>query len=195
MIDGLHNRDLFYKENDLFKKYFLQRIRNENELLKELALSKMFLNFYQKVFNPNQKQVAYGMFDFDFFGYGYIDDYGYYTIHDGNNGYYVVTCYDDNINKAFINVAQSCIDRNAKFEEIQNRKEIKKMYKNRFGCLKNYRELYYINYALIKWNDFYDGKIPNEIVEAYLCQLDIDKSKPLDTKKLIICDKIKARKK
>ncbi len=50
MISELNNKDLFYKENYTFTKYFLRRIRNENELTREIQLSSMILKFYQKVF-------------------------------------------------------------------------------------------------------------------------------------------------
>lgn len=36
MISELNDRDLFYKENDTFIKYFCKRIRNENELIREI---------------------------------------------------------------------------------------------------------------------------------------------------------------
>ena len=169
MIRELHNKDLFYKENDTFIKYFLRRIRNENELTREIQLSRMILKFYQKVFNKEQRIITRDIFDYDFFNYGYIDDYGYYTIHDGGNGYYTVICYGEDINKAFINACQSIIDKNAKEEEIKNHREIKKIYKNRFG--RKYQELYFTNYALSKWNDFYEGNIPNEIINNYLNEL------------------------
>ena len=170
MISELHNKDLFYRENDTFIKYFCRRIRNENELIREIQLSRMVLKFYQKVFSKEQKIINRDIFDYDFFNYGYIDDYGYYTIHDGGNGYYTVICYGEDINKAFINACQSIIDKNAKEEEIRNHREIRKIYKNRFG--RKYKELYFINYALSKWNDFFDGNIPSEIINIYLNELE-----------------------
>ncbi len=187
MISELNNKDLFYKENDTFIKYFLRRIRNENELTREIQLSSMILKFYQKVFVKDQKVINRDIFDYNFFNYGYIDNYGYYTIHDGENGYYIVTCYGEDINKAFINICQSIIDKNAKDEEKQNHREIKKIYKNRFG--KKYQELYFTNYALSKWNDFYDGNIPSEIIDIYLNELannNIDSSYNTNTHELSV---------
>ena len=172
MISELHNKDFFYKENPTFIKYFYKRIRNENELIKEIQLSRLILKFYQKVYDEKQKVINRDIFDYDFFNYGYIEDYGYYTINDGNNGYYIVICYGEDINKAFINIVESIINKNAKESEIKNHREIKRIYKKRFGSPKNYKELYYTNYALSKWNKFYDGNIPNQIVDMYLNKLD-----------------------
>lgn len=147
----------------------------------------MILKFYQKVFVKEQKIINRDIFDYDFFNYGYIDDYGYYTIHDGGNGYYIVLCCGEDINKAFINICKSIIDKNAKDEEKQNHREIKKIYKNRFG--KKYQELYFTNYALSKWNDFYDGNIPSEIIDIYLNELannNIDSSYNTNTHELSV---------
>lgn len=169
MIKELNNKDLFYKENEIFIKYFCQRIRTENELMREIQLSRMILKFYQKVFVKEQNVITRDIFDYDFFNYGYIEDYGYYTIHDDSNGYYIVICYGDDINKAFINICQSIIDKNAKTEERQNHRDIKKTYKNRFG--KKYQEVYFIKYALSKWNHYYEGNIPSEIVDKFINEL------------------------
>lgn len=198
MIDELHNKDLFYKENDTFIKYFCQRIRTENELTREIQLSRMVRKFYQKVFNKEQNIINRDIFDYDFFNYGYIEDYGYYTINDGGNGYYTVTCYEEDINKAFINICQSIIDKNAKYEEKKNHREIKKIYKNRYGKSKNYQELFLTNYALAKWNEYYDGSIPEEIVDMYLNRLNINENNKLDydlsNEELIVNQKAKTRK-
>ena len=197
MINELQGKDLFYKENDTFKEYFCKRIRNENELTMEILLSRMVLKFYQKVFVKEQKIINRDIFDYDFFNYGYIDNYGYYTIHDAGNGYYAVICYGEDINKSFIDVCQSIIDKNAKAEERENHREIRKIYKNRFGRQKKYKELFFINYALSKWNEFYDGNIPSEIVSMYLKELegkDMPTSYDLDSHQITIGKGVKTKK-
>ena len=107
------------------------------------------------------------MFDYDFYKYGYLDDYGYYTIDYDNWGYYLINCYEDNYYDAFIALAIKVLDKKAEEYIQKNRKLLKKDFKTRFQNIKYNDNLYVYEYELLKWKEYFDGIVPEKIIEKY----------------------------
>jgi hypothetical protein len=164
MIEELANKDLFHKNSEVFNKYFCKN-KTEKEIEKERQLSELVLSFYQKVYNKETKKVNYCLFDYDFCSYGYLEEYGYYTIDYDIHNYYRVMHYED-IHSAFIAIARKIMNKKGMQEIEQNRKQIKTDLKKRFGN-KSATQLWQYEYELNKWQQYFDNEIPQELIDMY----------------------------
>ena len=153
------------KNNEL-KERFFNRQNSELELQKENELTAKILSFYQKVYDNNLKHVNINIFNFDFNGYGYIEDFGYYTITYDAWNYYFVKNYGENLEAAFHDAADNIITKKLSIDDFQNNHSSHES-KRRFPNIKNGKRLLILEYTLNKWAKYYDNAIPKEILDQY----------------------------
>lgn len=161
-----------HKDSEKFKTQFCNHVSNENEKSKERELSQKVLNFYQKVYDNNAKSIKCDYFDYDFSGYGYIDNFGYYIVSYDGWGYYYVICYEEQTDKAFVNIVQSILTKKRDTYLQDNKKSIKKEYRERFNNKQCSQFAFEFEYDLDKWNKFYDGNIPDDLMQIYQRRID-----------------------
>ena len=147
--------------------FFTQKEVTENVIIKEKALDNLLVNFMQKVYNPEIKKIDYFMFDCDLYNYGYVDDYGYYTIRYDTFGKYLVRCYGEDLYEIFISLATNILNKKRRNYFYANQKNIKKDYRERFKYIGFADELFSAEYDLRAWDTYFDGMIPEEIVDKY----------------------------
>ncbi len=164
---------IIHKDNPDLKKY-TTKDKREEELSKEKELSDLILNFYKKVYDKKAKSIDSNYFSFDFNSYGYNISDGYYAIYGGKYGYYEVVIFKDNIKEIFISIAESIIEKNSYYNVEENKKRIKSEYIDRFGNYDYIWKLYETEYTLDKWNKYYDGNIPQELIDKYINRIKID---------------------
>lgn len=166
MIKELANRDLFHKDSEVLKKYFINKERTATEIEKIDQLSKLVVSFYQKVYDSKTHNVNYSMFDFDFRTYGYLEDYGYYIIDYDMKNYYFIQHLED-IHDAFIAVARRIMYKKYEEHVHVNHKEIKKNLKTRSNDIKSFSAIYQYEYELSKWSKYFDGEVPQALIDMY----------------------------
>ena len=173
MIQELAGKNLFHKDNPIFKKYFINKTFTENEKNNIYTLTTLILEFYKKTLDKEQENINIYCFDYDFCDYGYIDNYGYYTVlYDGWNNYFV-RCYGDDINSVFYDIAGNILSKESLKYENDHRSELKIDYKTRFNNLKYDNAIPRIEYELNRWSHFYDNNIPDEIIKSYQTKLSL----------------------
>ena len=166
MINELANKDLFYKEDKLFKKHFSEKKKTKKEQNAEKQLSSLVLSFYQKVYDKETQKINYSMFDLAFCTYGYLEDYGYYAISYDDNNHYCVEHYDG-IHDAFISIARKILSHKFYSCEKKSKSDLKNDFKTRFGNVRYFDDIYRYEYELDKWNKYFDGNIPNDLITMY----------------------------
>ena len=169
MISELENKNLLHKDSKTFNKYFCREEKTPNEIEKQKELSRLVLDFYNKVFNKNIKNICHDLFDYDFGTYDYLDNYGYYVITYDYHNYYYIEHYDD-IYGAFVSVARKILTKKSRVYEMKNHKSLKKDFKNRFGDMMYNCFVPMYEYELSKWAIYFDGNIPEEIINRY-CEI------------------------
>ena len=154
-------------DSKVFNEYFLRRKRNEHEQEKLDELTDMIMGFYQKEFGDTTGKSCHDLFNYDFSGLGYCDPRGYYAIHHDYLNYYYVLCYGKDINDAFRGINCDVVSFQSDRYEEENRKEFKKDFKARYPKVKYVPKLYKLKFAFEKWKDYYDGELPEEIIDLY----------------------------
>ena len=167
MIDELENKKYLYSKSKLLNSIFIKREKTDNEIKKEKILLNLLLDFYQKAYDKNTKELHYTMFDYDLCSFGYIDNYGYYMINYDNWNYYLVHIYGNNLFEAFSSLARSILNNKRREYLNKNKKTIKNEYFNRFKNIKNYEIIFNAEYDLNKWNKYYQNEIPRELIDKY----------------------------
>ena len=167
MIKEFKNEDLLHQESAVFKKYFVDKQLSDKEKENTNKLSNLLLHFYQKLYGKETKSINDNIFNYDFYTYGYLENYGYYVINHDNCSYYLIKGYEDNIQNAFISLAIKVLDKKAEEYIRSNRKLLKKDFKNRFPNIKYIDSLYIYEYELLKWKEYFDGIIPQLIIDEY----------------------------
>ena len=167
MINELESKDYLYSKSKTFNDYFVKREKTDNEIKKETIIIKLILDFYQKVYDKEMKELDNDIFDFDLCDFGYIDNYGYYVINYDNWGYYLVHCYGEDLLEIFSTLVRSVLNAKRRNYLCKNRKIIKNEYRNRFRHFKNYDVIFNAEYDLDKWNKYYNDEIPEEIINRY----------------------------
>ena len=137
---------------------------SENELAKENELTQLLLAFYQKTFDENAKAITHEMFDPNFKTYIYVDGCGYYAI---KYGHKYDTKHYPSLNEAFINIAEIMLHKKSADYERKNHKELKRDFKKRFENQKYIFLIAEYEYELSKWNKYFDGNIPEEVIDGY----------------------------
>ena len=161
------------------KYKYLGREETYGESQKCLQLIKKFNEFTKKV---------YGI-EFSIFGYdeilGYSNDFGYYVLIDGDNGRTepIVYNYGLDFQEAFFKIINSFLFNSSSYFEIDNREKLSVDFEQRFNNFEfkisdkdidsfefygSYIPSFYsTEYCLNKWNKYYDGNIPQEIIKFY----------------------------
>lgn len=166
MIKELKNKNLFHKDNELFKKYFIEKAKSKEETANTKKLSDLVLSFYQKIYDKDTKYVNYNMFDYDFCTYGYLENYGYYIINYDTHNYYFVAQYDE-ISEAFVALIRIILNKKSQVYEQANRRNLKQDFKKRFPNVKYDKFFCQYEYELNKWSEYFDGNIPQELINKY----------------------------
>ncbi|MBR7042184.1 MAG: hypothetical protein IKI04_01655, partial [Bacilli bacterium] len=166
MIKELIHKDYLHNTSKTFNEFFIERPKTENEIEKNILLKGSVLSFYNKVYNANKAFVDIRMFDDDMHSYGYIDNYGYYVIRYDSFGYLVVHNHGEDISGAVIELIQSILTKKRMNELSKNKKDIKKEYRKHYK-MKYFDIIYHAKYDLDKWNTYFDGNIPERIINIY----------------------------
>ncbi len=159
--------NIYHESNSTFIANFWDHDRTKNEQRKTVELSNLVLAFYQKVFDVYEDNSSYIHFPYDFLDYGYLENYGYYVVRDGNWHYYTVTCHGEDISEAVIDMAKSIINAKASSKLNKDRQEIKNNIKKQFNSTEKYEDIFRTEYALKIWDTYFEGKTPEELVKYY----------------------------
>lgn len=142
MIKELENITLLPSNSPLLTKYFFKRKKNRKTILKEELMKRKLITFYHKVYHEDNYYQPFN----------YLDNYGYYRLKPLKQGkYYHVYNYGENINKAFIELIKDDLwgESNA-YESDYHGSLVQR-----------------IEYILDKWDKYYNGKLPEEIISYY----------------------------
>ena len=157
------------------KYNYLGREETYGESQKCINLIKKFNQFTKKV---------YGI-EFSIFGYdeilGYSNDFGYYKLYNYGGETPLELKYGFNEDEVFFRLLDYFLINAGMYYEYDNREKFQKDFKNRFSDLdfkkinqrdinvydEYFNDLYYYEYALDKWDKYYDGNIPLEIIGYY----------------------------
>ena len=159
---------------ELLNKYFFNHKQTKNERKKCKDLYNMFKYFTKKVYGENEDIFSYNEW------FGYLDEYGYYILVDGDPGKCLPYLENYGIDKdiAFYQIISRFLDLNSHYYEFNNRSELEKDFVNRFGEF-DFKPLYglernryfgcnyFAEYAMDKWDKYYDGSVPEKIIEDY----------------------------
>ncbi len=196
MKEEFEDITFYNKDSELLKKY-ANNNKNDFEKNKEKVLNELILNFYRKVFNNKIENISLDNFTFDFYGYGYNMSDGYYIVYDGNFRCYKVIAFKDNINSVFIKIIEDIIKRKSYDNIYNNKNKICDEYKKRFSNSNELWQIYEAEYAIDIFDKYYDGNIPEDIIDRCLNRIFIENaiiSYDKDNKQIIIDRKIKRRK-
>ena len=167
MINELGDKICFNATEATFKKYFFNKKENAHEKQKKDELTKMLFDFYGKEFEDPTDKKYYDFFDYDFAGYNYLDNYGYYKIIHDYSSYYFVINFGEDINRAFRSINRNIIDKKSMRYEKENRRSLKKEFKEHYPKKPYMPEMSRLKYSFDKWRDYYDGELPEEVLDAY----------------------------
>ena len=163
MLKELKEKKCLFEGDELYIKYFSRRKETEFEKNKYEELSNVINGFYQKVYGDDN----YKDFLIYYLSIGYLEDYGYYAITDADRGYKNIINLGEKVDDAFINLVCDALGSYAVDFECTNRDKLKKDFANRFGDMEYFHCLYYAEYELNQWSKYYNGNIPNNIIEKY----------------------------
>lgn len=158
MIKELEGKYLFFQDDPILNEYFFDRTLTETEEKKMDELDSLFSNIHRKIYgiNRNTKYI------------GYLDNYGYYEMHDADRGYYSIMPHGDNPKELSFELMKSYLFDIGREIELQNRHKLEEEFINQYGSEIRYSCLFYpVTYALSKWNIYYDGNIPKDVIDDY----------------------------
>ena len=173
MEKGFKEIKIYHKDSQELIKYHNES-KSNLELEKEKLLNILILNFYNKVFDSNISKINLDIFPFDFYGYGYNTSDGYYIIYGGLHNQYEVATFKDDINCVFIEIAEKIIERKSFDNVYNNRKMLRADYKERFGNVNYLWQIYESEYTIDKFDKYYDGSIPEELLNKYINRINIE---------------------
>jgi len=160
MIKELENSNCsFFQKDPLFRKYFMDREKTENEESKEDEIYYLISGFCKKVFGN-----AYNIYMPDI---EYLDDFGFYELVEADRGNFDVYNYGEDINEVFERSIIKLLFQLYSNKEVHNRKRIEEEYHQRFGDIEYDWLLYPREEALNAWKVYYDGNIPDRLVDLY----------------------------
>ena len=166
-----------YFQTDEELKLFWNKNYNAKEQEKIDKLEALIKNFQQKVFPQEKSIIPSGTV-----AHGYLENYGYYIITDADRGYYDVYNYGLDLDIAFKSMITDILFSWAINHEFNNRPNLKIDFYNRFSTFfdNTYEPCFYFaEYCLEKWQIYYDGVVPADIInyyENYLNSLEIKKN-------------------
>ena len=164
---------------ELLNKYFWHRKITKLEMQKEIELYKMFKEFNKKVHDDEEDIFSYDEW------FEYLENFGYYILVDGDPGKCLpyLDSYGLEKEKAFISIINNYLSMNAIRYELDNRKKLSNDFQERFGIygfnildkkfnslefFDNYFTcLYFLEYNIDKWDKYYDGNIPVDMIKYY----------------------------
>ena len=144
-----------------FKNIQRERTEVEEEKLKSLRL--LLKIFWRKVY-PN---LEYDVFLKGYSNIGYFENLGFYAVVDVGSDDISIYTYGTNLNEVFEIILKSVLFEYSMDYENKNRKDLQKDFETRFKGIKYSQGLYVVEYALDMWNKFYEGNIPDSIIEHY----------------------------
>lgn len=162
MLEYIKEKNTFFQNDIVFKKYFSERKQSKMEKKKLKEFKMLIKDFCKKVYGDDN----YNSFLINYASIGYLEDYGYYTITDADRGYCDVFNFGENINEAFKNIIIDVLFNHSINYEFENREILEQDFIKRFdieyfGCL------YFAENSLKHWNKYYDGNIPDNIINYY----------------------------
>lgn len=166
MIEELDNKDYFYKDSKTINEYFIAREKTMDELVKEEILKRSILLFYNKVYKEKKKELNIDMFDQDIHSYGYIDNYGYYIIKYDSFGYYIIHNFNEDLSSIIFLLIQNILTKKRMNDLYHDKKNIKKEFYKHYD-MKYFDIIYPTKYDIDKWNIYFNGNIPKEIIDKY----------------------------
>lgn len=135
------------------------RTEGEEEELKKLRL--MLKKFWQKVY-PN---LEYEVFLSGYSNIGYFENIGFYVELDASSDDKIINTYGNDLEGAFVSISKAVLLECSMDYENKNRKDLQADFENRFKGVKYAQGLYFVEYALEKWNQYYGDNIPDSIIE------------------------------
>ena len=169
MIKELQGKKVLNYDDPLLEKYFMKD-SSENEKTKLEELYERVSLFMQKVFEEEYKPSK------DYW-FGYLDNYGYYQMDDFDRGWFELFNLGEDIDRVVFEVLDQLLyERSSEYEQ-NNREQLQREFNERFAD-QYFRPLFNLNnkyarvlpmveYALDKFDQYYDGKIPNSIIKHY----------------------------
>ena len=144
-----------------FQSINRKRTEGEEEELKKLRL--MLKKFWQKVY-PN---LEYEFFLSGYSNIGYFENIGFYVEVDASSDDKIINTYGNDLEGAFVSIIKAVLLEYSMDYENKNRKELQTNFETRFKGIKYAQGLYFAEYALEKWNQYYEDNIPDLIIEHY----------------------------
>ncbi len=169
MIKELQGIKKLDYDNPLLDKYFMKS-SSENEKTKLKELNARVSLFTKKVFEEEYKPSK------DYW-FGYLDDYGYYQMDDFDRGWFEVFNLGEDIDEVVFEVLDELLYEKSLEYEQNNREQLQREFNERFADQylrplfnldnKYTRAIPMVEYALDKFDKYYDGKIPDTIIKHY----------------------------
>ena len=168
MITDLEGKNSFHYLDPLYIKYFVTKKVSLMEQEKLSSMRSLIRDFTQKVYDENTNVFTYNKCRL-----GYLQDYGYYLLANGDRGFYYIENFGLDENLAFKNIIIELLLGLAIDYEMYNRTTLYEDFAQRFAFLNiEYgSDIYFAEYCLRMLNKYYDNNIPQDIIcyfENYL---------------------------
>ena len=174
MIKELEGKYEFYPGDPLLKKYFfdVKLTKNEIKMMKEVY--KYIKEFIKKT--NLSKDLSYK--PYALISPSYLDNYGFYELVDVDRGYFDLIPLGENIQEVINYSINKMLSMLSHDYEFKNRQRLNKEFAERFEDF-NFKPLYnldsnryfsclhFAEYAIDKWDKYYNGNLPDEIVIYY----------------------------
>ena len=174
MIKELEDKYEFYPGDPLLDKYFFNVKPTKNEMKKMKEVYKYVKKFIQKT--KLSKDLSYK--PYALISPSYLDNYGYYELVDVDRGYFDLIPLGENIQEVINYSINKMLSMLSHDYEFKNRQRLNKEFAERFEDF-NFKPLYnldsnryfsclhFAEYAIDKWDKYYNGNLPDEIVIYY----------------------------
>lgn len=174
MIKELEDKYEFYPGDPLLDKYFFNVKLTKNEMKKMKEVYKYVKKFIQKT--KLSKDLSYK--PYALISPSYLDNYGYYELIDVDRGYFDLIPLGEDGDKVISYSIYKMLSMLSHDYEFKSRKELEIDFNNRFGNFnfmplydlesnRYFQCLYFAEYAIDKWNMFFDDNIPGQIIKHY----------------------------
>lgn len=174
MIKELEGKTSFFQTDPLLLKYFFDVTPTEHELEKMREVCEPCEKFIEKT--GLEKDLRYVPYAFD--SPAYLDNYGYYLLIDADRGNWDLIPLGEDVEKIKRTTIYRMLGSLGIEYELRNRKELRKEYDERFKEMnfkplydletnRYFNCLYYVEYGISKFDIYYDGKIPDDIIDYF----------------------------
>ena len=174
MIKELEDKYEFHPGDPLLNKYFFNVKPTKNEMKKMNEVYKYVKKFIKKTeLNRDLSYKPYALIS-----PSYLDNYGYYELIDVDRGNFDLIPLGEDVNKVISYSIYKMLSMLSHDYELKNREKLNKEFDERFSKF-NFKPLYgldsnryfgclhFAEYAIDKWNIFFDNNIPSEIIKYY----------------------------